>query len=87
MLTPDELPQLDRLRHGGDQALADTLTEHTPTAAGRGNARFCGLSGRVDVADVLQEAFLEARKRLPRYWTTHGSRVRLAAWCRDGYAH
>jgi len=68
MLTPEELIQIDRLRHGGDQTLADALTEHTPRLQRIAEMRLDPrLSGRVDVADVLQEVYLEARKRLVRY--------------------
>lgn len=68
MLTPEDLTQIDRLRQGGDQALAHTLTEQTPRLNRIAEMRLDPrLSGRVDVGDVLQEVFLEARKRLDRY--------------------
>lgn len=76
----DEPTQIARLR-GGDQALADVLAEHTPRLRQIVELRLDPrLLGRVDAADVLQEAFLEARKRLPRYLDEQGVPVFL--WIR-----
>ena len=64
----DEPSQIARFRSGGDQALAEAMAEYAPRLQQTVKLRLDPrLSGRVDVADVLQEAFLEARKRLPRY--------------------
>ena len=63
-----EDPQIASLQAGGDQALADVMAEHAPRLRQMVQVRVDPrLAGRVDVADVLQEAFLEAHKRLPRY--------------------
>jgi RNA polymerase sigma-70 factor, ECF subfamily len=68
MPTPADQTQVTRLLDGGDQALADVMAEHSSRLRRIVELRVDPrLSGRVDVADVLQEAFLEARKRLPRY--------------------
>jgi RNA polymerase sigma-70 factor, ECF subfamily len=57
-----------RFRSGGDEALADAMAEHSPRLRQIVELRIDPrLSGRLDAADVLQEAFLEARKRLSRY--------------------
>lgn len=66
-MTNDE-SQIASLQSGGDQALADVMMAHQPRLGHVVQLRLDNrLSGRVDVADVLQEAFLEARKRLSRY--------------------
>lgn len=66
-MTDDPL-QISNLRSGGDQALAEAMTQCAARlqqiVALRLDPR---LWRRVDAADVLQEAFLEARRRLPRY--------------------
>ncbi len=64
----DDLPQIERLREHREQALAEVIL-----ASERRLLRIIDLrldprlAGRVDAADVLQEAFLEAQKRLPRF--------------------
>jgi RNA polymerase sigma-70 factor, ECF subfamily len=64
----DDKSQIASLQSGGDQALADVITAHQERLSQILKLRLdARLSGRVDTADVLQEAFLEARKRLPRY--------------------
>jgi RNA polymerase sigma-70 factor, ECF subfamily len=64
----DDQSRIARLRTGGDKALADALAEHAPRLRQIVELRVDPrLSGRLDAADVLQEAFLVARKRLPRY--------------------
>lgn len=67
-MSTSEEEKLSRLQAEGDQALAEVMTEHAPRlrrmVALRTDVR---LSRRLDPADVLQEAYLEARKRLPRY--------------------
>jgi len=64
----DDLFQIAQLQSGGEQALAEAMTQCASrleqTVALRMDPR---LSRRVDAADVLQEAFLEAQKRLARY--------------------
>jgi RNA polymerase sigma-70 factor, ECF subfamily len=77
----DDQTQLTRLRSGGDQALADVLAEHASRLRQIVELRVDPrLSGRVDAADVLQEAFLEARKRLQRYLDEPG--VPVFVWIR-----
>jgi RNA polymerase sigma-70 factor, ECF subfamily len=60
--------QIARLQTGGDEALADAMT-HFVARLQQAVALHLDprLSQRVDVADVLQQAFLDARKQLPRY--------------------
>ncbi|MFO0892677.1 MAG: sigma-70 family RNA polymerase sigma factor [Isosphaeraceae bacterium] len=59
---------IDRLRRGGDRGLAEAMAEHGPRLRPIVELRLDPrLAGRLDAADVLQEAFLEASKRLPRY--------------------
>jgi RNA polymerase sigma-70 factor, ECF subfamily len=68
ILMPDDQTLIVRLRSEGDQALADVMDQHASRLRQIVELRVDPrLSGRVDTADVLQEAFLEARKRLPRY--------------------
>ena len=56
------------LRSAGQKALADAFTLHTERLQRIVDLRLDPrLAGRIDAADVLQEAFLEAWKRLPRY--------------------
>jgi RNA polymerase sigma-70 factor, ECF subfamily len=77
----DEQSQTAQLRTGGDQALADAIAKHTRRLRQMVELRLdTRLSGRLDVADVLQEAFLEARKRLPRYLEDPG--VPVFVWLR-----
>ena len=59
---------ITQLRSAGEQALADSLTLHGERLQRIVDLRLDPrLAGRVDASDVLQEAFLEACKRLPRY--------------------
>ena len=61
----DEQSQLSRLMTGGDQALADAMAQYAPRLLHTIELRMAPrLSGRVDAADVLQEAYLESHKRL-----------------------
>ena len=77
----DEPSQIARFRSGGDRALAEAMTEYAPRLQQTVKLRLDPrLSRRVDVADVLQEAFLEARKRLPRY--LQDPSVPLFVWLR-----
>lgn len=77
----DDQSPIEKLQSGGEQALAEALAEHGPRLLQivqlRVDAR---VSGRIDAADVLQEAFLEARKRLPRYLETPA--VPVFVWLR-----
>ena len=68
-LSVTEVPaHLEELQSGGDDALAAVFDEFRDQLDRivdlRINPR---LASRVDPADVLQESFLEARKKLPRY--------------------
>ena len=77
----DDRAQIASLHAGGDQALADVMAEHAPRLRQMVQLRVDPrLAGRVDAADVLQEAFLEARKRLPRYLAE--PRVPVFVWLR-----
>ena len=64
----DDEPTIARLRMAGEQALAETLVAERDRLHRIIEHRMDPkLSGRVDPGDVLQETFLEARKRLTRY--------------------
>ena len=64
----DESVQIGRLISQGDEALAEAMAQHTPRLQQAVELRVDPrLAGRLDTVDVLQEAFLEARKRLSRY--------------------
>jgi RNA polymerase sigma-70 factor, ECF subfamily len=77
----DDSSQLARLVDQGDQALADAIARYAPRLQQTIELRLDPrLSGRVDAADVLQEAFLEAQKRLPRYLAE--PKVPLFVWLR-----
>lgn len=68
ILMTDDQNQIARFRSGRDQAVAEAMAEHTPRLRQIVELRIDPrLSGRLDATDVLQEAFLEACKRLPRY--------------------
>ncbi len=70
-----------RLRSTGQQALADALSLHAERLQRIVDLRLDPrLAGRVDASDVLQEAFLEACKRLPRY--LDDPRVSVFVWLR-----
>ncbi len=65
---PDDSVQITRLISQGDEALAEAMAQHAPRLQQAVELRVDPrLAGRLDTADVLQEAFLEARKRLSRY--------------------
>ncbi len=60
--------QLDLLRHGGDQAVADLFQQVRPQLERMVNFRMDRrLVGRVDAADILQEAYLEVARRVNEY--------------------
>lgn len=78
---PEEQTQISQLRSGGEQALADAMAEHAFRLRLMVQLRLDPrVSGRFDAGDVLQEAYLEARKRLPRYLDSPG--VPLFVWLR-----
>ena len=77
----DQAPEIVQLGQAGEQALADALSFHAPRLLRIVELRIDPrLAGRVDAADVLQETFLEARKRLARY--LEELRVSLFIWLR-----
>jgi RNA polymerase sigma-70 factor, ECF subfamily len=79
-MTDDPL-QIEKLVSQGDQALAEAIAQHAPRLQQAIELRIDPrLAGRIDAADVLQEAFLEARKRLARYLAEQ--RVPLFVWLR-----
>ncbi|MEM7314862.1 MAG: ECF-type sigma factor, partial [Planctomycetota bacterium] len=65
-ISEDELFQ--RARDGDNEAVAELLQLHRPRlrkmVAARLNPR---IRGRLDESDVIQEAYLEAAKKLPEY--------------------
>jgi len=77
----DQESDIARLRNTGQQALADALALHAERLQRIVDLRLDPrLAGRVDASDVLQEAFLEACKRLPRY--LDDPRVSVFIWLR-----
>ncbi|MFO0907074.1 MAG: sigma-70 family RNA polymerase sigma factor [Isosphaeraceae bacterium] len=81
MSKPDDGDWLARLHEGGERSLADALSAHEDRLRQIIELRLDPrLSGRLDPADVLQESFLEAQKRLPRYLTEPG--VPVFVWLR-----
>ena len=61
-------PQIENLRRNGEQCLAEVFSRHQDRLERIVDLRLDPrLSGRVDAADVVQEAFIEASKRLPRF--------------------
>jgi len=68
MTTETDNSQIARLREHGEQALADAISSHNDRLLRIIDLRLDPrLRGRVDAADVVQEVFLETRKRLPRF--------------------
>ena len=60
--------EIAQLREHSEQALAEIISSYNERLLRIIDLRLAPqLSGRVDAADVLQEVFLEARKRLPRF--------------------
>jgi RNA polymerase sigma-70 factor (ECF subfamily) len=77
----DDEPTIARLRMAGEQALAETLVAERDRLHRIIEHRMDPkLSGRVDPGDVLQETFLEARKRLTRY--LEDPKVPVFVWLR-----
>jgi RNA polymerase sigma-70 factor (ECF subfamily) len=68
--------RIKKLRNHGQQALAEAFSQYHDRLQ-----RIVGLRldprlrGRIDASDVLQDTFLEARKRLPRYLNDPGAPV------------
>jgi len=68
MTSEDDHSQITQLREHGEQALAETISSYHDRLLRVIDLRLDPrLSGRVDAGDVLQEVFIEARKRLPRF--------------------
>jgi RNA polymerase sigma-70 factor (ECF subfamily) len=64
---------LDRLRQGDQQALADLFSRHRERLGRMIEFRLDGrLKGRVAASDVLQEAYIDALKRLPHFQADPG---------------
>ena len=77
----DDQTQIARLLSQGEQALADAMAAHAPRLRQMVELRVDPrLAGRLDAADVLQEAFLAARQRLARYLEEPG--VPVFVWLR-----
>lgn len=81
MTDPTSDSSITRLREAGPQALAEALSLYAERLERIIDLRLDPrLSGRVDASDVLQEAYLEACKRLPRYLAE--PRVSVFVWLR-----
>ena len=81
----DELPEmkawLDRLREGDQEALAALFSHCTPRLRQMLRLRMDSrLATRLDVSDVLQEAYLDAARQLPNF--LHQSQVAFYVWLR-----
>ena len=64
---------LDRIRHGDQEALAELFSRHRERLGRMVEFRLDGrLKGRVAASDVLQEAYIDALKRLPHYQADPG---------------
>ena len=64
---------LDRIRHGDQVALAELFSKHQDRLGRMVEFRLDGrLKGRVAASDVLQEAYIDALKRLPHYQADPG---------------
>ncbi len=64
---------LDRIRHGDQDALAELFSRHRDRLGRMVEFRLDGrLKGRVAASDVLQEAYIDALKRLPHYQADPG---------------
>ena len=63
-----ELAGIERLRCGGQAALAETFTAHRDRLRRMIDLRLDRrVAGRVDASDVLQEAYLDASRQFERY--------------------
>lgn len=64
----DRVEVVNRLREGGEQALAELFSHHRERLKRMVSFRLDRrLNGRVDASDVLQEAYLDAVKRVHHY--------------------
>jgi RNA polymerase sigma-70 factor (ECF subfamily) len=75
MMDPTDEPQdlLDRLRQGDQLALAELFSRHRDRLVRMVAFRLDDrLRGRVAASDVLQEAYIDALKRLPHYQADPG---------------
>ncbi len=80
-LTYDESNDLERLRSGRDRALAEYFLEMHPGLKRMVRFRLDRrLARRIDPSDVVQEAYVEARKRLESYLDS--PQTPPAAWVR-----
>ena len=68
MLDESDESLIQALRRFGEQTLAEILSTNFERLLRIVDLRLDPrLAGRLDAADVVQEAFLEARQRLPRF--------------------
>ena len=68
MTSPDESRTVDQLRAQGEQALADLFAQYRDRLRRMLQLRMDRrLQGRVDTSDVLQDAYLDAARRLDEY--------------------
>jgi RNA polymerase sigma-70 factor, ECF subfamily len=73
--------EIERLRASGDEELGVVFEEHADRLDRIIDLRLDPrLAGRVDPADVVQETFLEAHKKLPRY--LENATVPVFVWLR-----
>ncbi len=71
--TADVRPLLDRLQAGDTLALGELFSRYRDRLGRMVQFRLDGrLRGRVATSDVLQEAYIDALKRLPHYHATEG---------------
>jgi RNA polymerase sigma-70 factor (ECF subfamily) len=71
--TDDVENLLARIRHGDQDALAELFSRHRDRLGRMVEFRLDGrLKGRVAASDVLQEAYIDALKRLPHYQADPG---------------
>jgi RNA polymerase sigma-70 factor (ECF subfamily) len=78
---PDEPELLDRLERGDQDALGVLFSRHRPRLRRMVEFRLDDrLSGRVAPSDVLQEAYIDALKRLPHFY--HDPDVPFFLWLR-----
>ena len=74
---------LDSLRGGDQQALATLFSQHRERLRRMVEFRLdARLRGRVSTSDVLQEAYIDALKRLPHYPSAEAEDVPFFIWLR-----
>jgi RNA polymerase sigma-70 factor, ECF subfamily len=77
----DDSESLDRLQRGDQEALAELFLRHRGRLGRMVEYRLDDrLNGRVSTSDVLQEAYIDALKRLPHYY--HDPDVPFFLWLR-----